>query len=336
MSVNQKQIAEALNLSIITVSRALRDHPDLAQKTKERVLEKAAELGYNKKRRSRPMPLRPAQSVTGQRRAGIIIYSDEESPEVDLLKSTILRRIFLSLQKECQRLGIETLIETSYNQPAKPLLVRNGIVDSVFLLGRYTAKSVEQLGDIPALAVSSFIECPGLPRVVADNFHGMRMATEHLIELGHRKILFITHQHTHTQIFRERAYGYIAAMHNHGLSPHLQNLPLQDVPLALSDIAPYSAVVCSSDSIAYMLQNQLRSAGWKLPQQCSIVAFDNNTTHPGIYKPVTSYAPDWDLMGKTAADLLFSQPISVQGSEIVVTIPGKLAVNDSCCKLPAD
>jgi DNA-binding LacI/PurR family transcriptional regulator len=332
MSVSQKQIAEALNLSIITVSRALRDHPDLAQKTKTRVLDKAAELGYNKKHRARSAVAQSSHPVPGQRRAGIIIYSDEEAPEVDLLKSTILRRIFLSLQKECQRLGIETLIETSYNPPTKPLLIRNGIVDSVFLLGRYTTQSVEQLGDIPALAVSSFIECPGLPRVVADNFHGMRIATEHLIELGHRKILFITYQHSHTQIFRERAYGYFAAMHNHGLSPHTHDLPLQDAPLPLENIAPYSAVVCSSDSIAYMLQNQLLSAGWKLPQQCSIVAFDNNTTHPGIYKPVTSYAPDWDLMGKTAADLLFSQPIRVQGSEIVVTIPGKLAIHESCCK----
>ena len=65
----------------------------------------------------------------------------------------------------------------------------------------------------------------------------------------------------------------------------------------------------------------------KLPQECSLVAFDNlPTEYPHL---VTTYAPDWELMGKMAADLLLSQPLDVQGQDIVMTVPGKMLLRGS-------
>ncbi len=341
MSVNQKQIAEALNLSVITVSRALRGHPDLAPDTKERVLKKAAELGYTKKRAFHTNTLAAPHRTSERQRAGIIIYENDEAPDVDLLKSHIMRRIFLSLQKECQRLEIETMIETAApTPPTIPQLVRNGTVNCVFLLGRFTAETIKQLGDFPALAVSSFIECPGLPRIVADNFHGAYLATEHLIKLGHRQIIFVGYMQKNTQIFKERSYGYIAAMHDYGLTPyahlHSHLHPHRDGMVPMDLISRYSAAMCSSDMAAYQLQHQLHDAGWKLPERFSIAGFDNNMLNPGAIIPITSYEPDWDQMGKTAVHLLFSHLLEISNTNMVMTIPGKLVVHASTCKPPAD
>lgn len=336
MQVSQKQIADALNLSVITVSRALRDHPDLATDTKIRILQKAREMGYSK-----PLPRNgnggtsPHTLATGgnntngngqPRRIGILLYESDESHQVDLLKSDVRRSIFLALQKECQRHEVETLIETP-SPDSPPLLIKNRTVGGVFIFGRYTPETIRLLGDTPALAVSSFIECGGLPRIVADNARGMRESTEYLIGLGHKKILFVSNAESRTQLFRERADGYVAAMHRAGLAPEVRFLK-EGEKLSEEEIRRYTGLACASDAQAYVIQDQLLARGWKLPEECSMVAFDNLVAldHP---LKVTTYAPDWDLMGRLAAGLLLSRPLDLQGKDVVITVPGRLIVRGS-------
>ena len=194
MPVSQKRIADALGLSIITVSRALSDHPDMAETTKARVLQKAHELGYTKP------PKRQETHASTPRRAGILLYENPYGKRQDPLASGVKRAIFLALQKECRRLQVETMIETP-SADEIPLLVKNGTIDAAFIFGRYTAETVAHLKNIPAIAVSSFINYPGLPRIVADNLNGMRLATDHLAELGHRDILFIGLTDPYTRLF---------------------------------------------------------------------------------------------------------------------------------------
>jgi len=326
MPINQQQIADALGLSIITVSRALRDHPDLAGTTKQRVLQKARELGYAKTK------TKPAAAPGTPRRAGILLYEPPQAAKRDTLASGVKRAIFLALQKECQRLEVETMIETPASNEV-PLLVKNRTINTAFIFGRYTADTIAGLGKIPAIAVSSFIDCAGLPRIVADNLNGMRLSTEHLIELGHRNILFVGLADPHTRLFEERADGYVAAMHRRGLAPVVKFCDdFASLP-PVEEIRAYSAVACASDALAYALHIKLTAAGVKLPHECSLAAFDNlPTEYP---HPVTTYAPDWELMGKMAADLLLSHPLDVQGQDIVVTVPGKMLLRGSTVPYPS-
>jgi len=325
MSVSQQKIADALNLSIITVSRALRDHPDLAEATKTRVLQKARELGYTKFKK------RLAANQPTPRRAGILLYENPHGERQDPLASGVKRAIFLALQKECQRLQVETMIETpSANEI--PLLVKNGTVDAAFIFGRYTTETVAHLRNIPSIAVSSFIDYPGLPRIVADNFNGMRLATEHLIQLGHRDILFVGLVDTYTRVFEERADGYVTAMHRHGLSPSVRFCESLDTLPSALEVPAYTAVVCASDGLAYTLHTKLTAAGMKLPGDCSLVGFDNLPTDNPY--PLTTYAPNWELMGRMAADLLLSEPLDIRNQDLVITVAGKLIVRESTTPPP--
>lgn len=313
MSVSQKNIAEALDLSIITVSRALRNHPDMAETTRQRVWQKARELGYRKLEES-------PETVT--KRVGVLLYEGEGPRKEVPLDSGIKRHIFLELQRECQRNQVETMIETP-TLDRMPLVVRNGTVQAAFLFGRYTEESISFLQDIPILAVSSFIACEGVPRIVADNLQGMREATEHLITLGHRRILFLEQIDPHTCLNTERSHGYMIAMLTHGLSPKIVTCMGGSITPALID--DYQAVVCSNDSIGLELMEKLEAAGRHVPEDCSIVAFDNLAPD----RKLTTYAPDWALMGRLAANLLISQPEAIRGRNIITTVPGKLILRNS-------
>jgi LacI family transcriptional regulator len=314
MSITQRHIADALNLSIITVSRALRDHPDLAAETKSRVLNKARELGYKKFK-----SIQPGQE---SRRIGILFYQD--TPNEDPLRSDIRRAIFLALQRECQSRNFETLVET-LTPDEVPLFVRNRRVEGAFLFGRYTPETITRLEGIPLLAVSSFITCEDLPRIVANNLGGIKLVTEHLIELGHRDILFLSNQDTLTQIFEERADGYTIAMHRAGLLPRYQFFQGAEIPDV--DVTGCSAVVCSSDSLAFELREKLLEQDIKVPDHLSLVGFDDLARTHGPC--VTTYAPDWVLMGRLAADLLLTRGDAIQGRNITVTVPGKVVYRDT-------
>lgn len=292
----------------------------MAATTKARVLQKAQELGYTKFKK------RLDASAPKPRRAGILLYENPHGAPQDPLASGVKRAIFLALQRECQRLQVETMIETP-SADEVPLIVRNGTIDVAFVFGRYTADTVEQLRNIPAIAVSSFIDHAGLPRIVADNLNGMRLATEHLIKLGHRDILFLGQDDHYTRLFEERADGYVTAMHRHGLSPELRFCANLNALPSVDDIRRYTAIVCSSDGWAYALHGKLAAAGMKLPEECSIVGFDNLPTDNPY--PLTTYNPDWELMGRMAAGLLLSQPLDIRGQDLVITVSGKILVRGS-------
>ncbi|MFA6959860.1 MAG: LacI family DNA-binding transcriptional regulator [Opitutaceae bacterium] len=321
MPVSQQQIAQALNLSIITVSRALRNHPNLSDETRDRVLQKAQELGYAK------TPGRARKSSGAPKRVGVIFYDSATSAEPNFA-SRVRNSIVYMLQKECQRLNAETLIENSFDNEI-PMIVKNRAIDAAFIFGRYTEKTVAELRGIPTLAVSSFIKCPGLSRIVADNVGGAQEITEHLIALGHRRIAFLGMKNARTRIFRDRANGYLIAMNEHGLQPAIHEdydeWGTTHFQPPLAQLAGYTAIVCASDSLAYYMQTLMERSGRRLPEDCSIVAFDHlPEDHPTAPNKITSYAPDWGLMGHIAADVMINRPYDLQNKGVTITIPGKL------------
>ncbi len=322
MRINQAKIAGELGLSVITVSRALRNHPDLAEATKERILEKARELGYTR--------LRTEKTNNVSHRVGVLFYGDDG--QLDPMASLVKRQIFFGLHQQCKKLNAETIVEMP--SPLEiPLVVRNRTVESVFLFGRYTMESVALLGDIPALAISSYTQDLTLPRITADNFDGLRLATEHLIGLGHRKIAFLWENDPRTQIYAERARGYEWAMRQNGLEPHVILWDREtEIAPPLKELQKGTALVCASDDLACSAMDYLESLGWILPADCSVAAFDDMTTSS---RQLTTYAPDWTLMGKLAADMLLAWPGLPRRRSLAVVVPGKMVIRSSAIPVAA-
>lgn len=321
MAPKQKQIAEALGVSVITVSRALRDHPDMADATRQRVLKKAAELGY------KPPGPRNGRS-TATERIGLLCFEElsQNSFARTPFDSGIRHQIFLGLQRECRQRQVETVIELA-SETEIPLAIRNRTVRSVCVFGRYSPEAAGWLRKLPALAVSSYAEDVGLSRVVADNFGGMRQVTEHLIAQGHHNILFLGRADQQTSLHQERSEGYLCAMHRAGLRPEIEFTgiePRKHLRGILQKLKSFTAAVCSNDTMANVLAD---TNGGRFPRGCAIAGFDNSQA--AQERGLTSYAPDWELMGEMTANLLISSAEKLVAREIVVTVPGRLMIRDS-------
>lgn len=314
--VKQKEIAKKLNLSVMTVSKALRNHPDLAEATKNQVIKKALEMGYT------DIPALAAKRCP----LGIIIYQSSREQHAPLLESEIRRRIFEAVQRACRRRNIETVVE--FAEPSEvPLFIRNHTVKGVMVLGRYTSETVANLQGISAIAVSNFTSTTILPRITADNQGGARLVTQNLIKQGHKSILFLGLEESGSELHRERSEGYCLEMLQHGLTPHLKFLARDRMEEALKEVSNYTAVACSSDSTAHALLTLLRANGKRVPEDCSVTGFDNLLSSESC--GLTTYAPDWVLMGELAVQLIFSSDPQINGKNVHVVIPGELIVRSS-------
>ncbi|XHR31257.1 MAG: LacI family DNA-binding transcriptional regulator [Chthoniobacteraceae bacterium] len=320
--VNQKTIADELGVSVMTVSRALRNHPDLSQATKDRIISKAVDLGYTK------IPAQTGKSFV--KRAGLFMCQDDAMSSV--LNSGVSKQIFMSIEEECRKHQIEVVVQV-LKPGDNPVSVKNKTIDAAFLLGRYTVETAANFSSLPTVAVSSFIAGLNIPCVTADNQEGARLATQHLLDLGHRDIVFAGQdQGALTEIFRVRSEGYALAMIQNGLKP-VTVFNKQGGNLA--DIMPYilksTGVVCSSDSLAIDIKQQLTEQGLRVPEEISIAGFDNleNTGEEPGNEVITTYAPNWAQLGHMGVDLLIFQPLELLKLPFKLIVPGKLLIRKS-------
>ncbi len=156
----------------------------------------------------------------------------------------------------------------------------------------------------------------------------MSQAVSHLVENGHRRVLFVREEDPLTQIFLERERGYEWVMRKNGLPVEVAiwNLESDPRPAFLDDLPKGTAIAFSSDSLAGAAMDLLESKGWELPRDCSMVSFDD-TAAPS--RKLTSYSPDWTLMGKMAADLLLAWPGLPRRTPVEIRVPGRLSVKRS-------
>lgn len=317
--VAQKEIAKSLGISAGTVSRALKNHPDLSKETRDRILSKARELGYFRAKDTEEKP--------ALKRLGVLLYGTNVEKERDfwLSEAEIPRRIMSAVQSEAQRNHIETIIELPNTESEAPMMIRNHTVDGVLLMGRYTQKALDYLHDIPALSVSNFITNDWLPRLVVDNFRGMYQVTEYLISLGHRKILFVGNEHGGlTELYREREKGYRLAMQAHRLEP---DVIYWEQPECREKTLTQTAIAASCDAIATCIREVFKNSGKTIPEQCSIAGFDGDVR--AEQWDLTTYEMNWALLGKLAVDFLVHYPKNMRSSGVEIVIPGRLVIRGS-------
>lgn len=145
------------------------------------------------------------------------------------------------------------------------------------------------------------------PTVLSDNFAGGRLSCEYLLEKGHRKIAYLFGDHNHPQSARQRYLGYLEALRQRNISYHT---PMDEAKSCKEDTAAYlitqgvSAVICENDFVAIDTMRKLRQAGQQIPDDISVIGFDDIQAAALIDPPLTTIAQDFQRLGELAAATL--------------------------------
>ncbi|MFM5904048.1 MAG: LacI family DNA-binding transcriptional regulator [Microbacteriaceae bacterium] len=176
-------------------------------------------------------------------------------------------------------------------------------------------------------------EVTGVTTIGIDNVAGARIATEHLIELGHKNILHIAGPSDSIDALA-RLRGYEESMKQHGLKPRViqgdwataTGFKLGvDLNIELENI---TAIFTANDHLAMGLMKALRMRGIHMPEQVSIVGFDDMAEAPYFDPPLTTIVQEFNRLGETAMELLIYKINGLKASKPTPMIP-KLVVRES-------
>jgi DNA-binding LacI/PurR family transcriptional regulator len=298
VTVTIHDVARRANVSISTVSRAF-TAPDLVkQATRSRVLAAAGELGYQ----PAALPRRVLTHRTGH--IGIVV-SDLTNP--------FFTGVLNGVQARARQDDVAVLFASSDNDPAtEENLARDmaGQTDGLVLCT--PSMSDEQLRDLAGRTSLVLLdrEVPGIPSVVMDSPGGIRQAVQHLAALGHRRCAFIGGpRDTWSDSARRR--GLRAATEEHGMEvvefgPFLPRFEggLQGADLALA--AGVTAIIAYNDLVAFGVLARLNARGVPVPDEISLVGFDDLVFAAISAPPLTTVAMPAEAAGRAAVNLLLT------------------------------
>lgn len=301
MPITLKDIAEELNVSINTVSRALRDMPDIGQETTSLVKETAIRLGYRKNLAA--SSLKTAKSMM----LGIIV------PDIC---NPVFSYMYKGIEKVCNETNYTLMLGNSGGDSDKECRVLENMldhgVDGIFLVpGMKDSQVLERLknADIPYVILQR--KFPGIDAniVRSSDFEGGYLAAQHLYELGHRSFLYISAP-MYISSARERYDGFLAYLKEQGVSESVmevlerdstrkggyeaakkwlgQQTQCRQESQAGKGELKTKAIFCFSDYMAYGVYAAIAEANLQVPEDISVVGYDNNEYSGMINPPLTT------------------------------------------------
>ncbi|EMI42801.1 LacI family DNA-binding transcriptional regulator [Rhodopirellula sp. SWK7] len=298
-----KDIAERANVSKSTVSRVLNDLAIVNPKTRETVLEAVESLGYQANVFARGL-------ASGRSMTVGVVTQKIGSPFYDMMMQGVIQGftgtgyspIFVDGQWE-QSTELDVI---------RTLMGRK--VDGLILLGGdISQKDLDDLRDrMPTIVVGKDVAGWEDQCVYVDNFSGAYDATNHLIEFGHRDIAIIRGIMHHQDAIR-RFQGYAQALSDASieLDPDLVldgNFTAQSGILAVNSLLmrgkSFTAVFCANDMVAYGARLALQRKGIRVPEDVSIVGFDDQAESSYVSPPLTTVRQPGVEMGVVAAEAL--------------------------------
>lgn len=301
-------IAKELGISPSTVSRALRNHPDISKKTIEKVQKCAEEMNYQPNETA--LSLRMGRNNT----LGIIV------PEVvHYFFSSIVQGVTEVASKE----GFNVMLFRSEESYEKELKITNSLINArvagvLASLSKETNKydHFQQIVDNDIQLVFYDRICIGIvtDRVVVDDYAGALTAVEHLINTGCKRIAFYSSPE-HLEISKNRKNGYLDALRKHKMEIDESLIYVCDTrdkamaltPEVLNRSDPPDSFFAINDHTASGILYAVKKAGFRVPEDISICGFSGGDLALACDPMLTTVEQHGYEVGRTAAKLLIDK-----------------------------
>ena len=335
MALTLEEVGKLAGVSRSTVSRVVNGQPSVRDEVRERVWQVIRETGYQPHAAARSLVTRRTRII------GVIIPQAVMTLFVDPFFPLLL----CGITETCNDHGYYLMLSL-FNGPGTEEELYRRQVHSGHLDGAIVASTPMDDPLIPAL-MDDDVPCILIGRhsdrraryVDVDNVSGSRMAVEHLIRLGHRRVATITGPLSMAS-GEDRLTGYRQALEAH-------RIPVQEALIVEGDFTEASgamgmqrllsdsptAVFAASDTMAIGAVKALREAGLRVPEDVALVGFDDIPVAAALEPALTTVRQPIERLGSMAADLLVNlleNPPATQPPAHRMILPAKLIVRDSC------
>lgn len=340
-AITVNDIAKAAGVSRATVSLVLRESPLVHVDTRARVEAELKKQGYIYNRSAANLRRRTSSSIA-------LVINDLTNP--------FFAEFAAGVDEAVGARGYVTLLGNTSESPEREEAVLASLMEhqpAGVILSPAEHSDGERLERVlgqrsPVVVFNRELTGAHWDFLVLDNRNGARMATEHLLELGHRRIAFFG-GHADSSSCRERRAGYADAMRAAKIEP-LPHWFVETAPTRLAaatradalfldgnaaNVSPQdapTAAVCYNDAVALGLMLGLVRHGRKPGEDFAVTGFDDIPEAAFAAPPLTTLAVDPRERGRQAAELLLQRIGTKEGEERQTTAPVRLVVRGSSCK----
>lgn len=326
-----KEIANRLGISVSTVSKGLNGASDISEELRQIVLDTAVEMGYTTKRMKKE----------NNRKLCIFIENMDYETSSQFGYEIILGFKQAAFREHWDVQVIPVTPSFQATEKYDTYMLKHGF-SGAFLVGfalRDEWMSQLTTTHIPTVLFDNFIrKNPAVGYVGTDNYEGIDMAVEHLAALGHKKIAFLNGS-LNSEVSGQRHQAYLDSMQAHGLDTPDE---LMANGYYIADSAKYhvsgflsagaTAIMCGNDLIASGVIAECIRLGFSVPEDISVVGFDDLPLSAHLSPPLTTIKQDRIELGKSGYYTLSSLLNKVSISKTLLRAQFVLRNSTSPCK----
>ena len=327
--VKMADIATKLNVSTVTVSKALSDQKGVSDEVRDRIKQLALEMGYQK-----------SAGKSEERRQSFnigVLVAEGYIEKYETFYWEMYQKINLYAVHNNSFVLLEILCGADEISMIPPKLLKENKIDGLIVLGgmhRSYLTMVRDLFSVPMVFVDFYDASIKEDSVISNSFYGTYALTNFLFEKGHENIAFVGTVLA-TNSITDRYLGYVKSLTEHGKGVR-EDWVIDDrdrerhsyETIQLPKEMP-TAFVCNCDITASRVIRTLRDAGYRVPEDVSVVGFDD-FLYPGLCDiPLTTYAVNMTGMAESGVKLLLKKMTGRETSKGMHLIEGKFIERQS-------
>lgn len=333
--VRLSDIAEKLNISTVTVSKALSNKDGVGDELRKKIKEIAEEMGYKVKKSSAHIT---NSKITGN--IGIIIPNRFFSKDF-----SFYWYLFNHLSKELLNNNYYSIMELVSDQDEQelnlPRMLADQKVDGLIILGQISNEYIDSIRSHydNFILLDFYTNTMHIDSVSNDDYYCSYMLTSYVISQGHKNLRFVGSFKATTSI-RDRFMGFQKALLENNLPVNFDQI-IDDrdekgfsIPIELPSKEDMpTAFICNNDDVAARIIEELNAKGFKVPDDVSVTGFDNYLPHNNETVPLTTVYIKPEDTARTAADLIIKK---INGEPYIKgrhLVSGNVIIRDSVKKI---
>lgn len=335
-AVKLADIAKIMNVSTVTVSKALSDQKGVSEEMREKIKQLAQEMGYKSPSAVKSMKAKKSYNI------GVVVserYLDQYESFYWKMYQAVATK---AVSKECFTM-LEVLSVDMEQNLELPKILKEHKVEGLIILGLlkedYLNEMVQDI-DVPFICLDFYDRRQEYDAVVTDNFYGMYKLTNYLFEEGHKDIAYVGTL-LYTGSITDRYFGYSKALLERGMEVQpdwiIEDRNVDDgqrgenFEFELPEQMP-TAFVCNCDLTAGIFISFLQKKGYRVPEDISVVGFDNYI-HPGLCNVgITTYEVDIKEMARKTINNLIKKMNHESYKQGISIVEGHMVIKESVAK----
>ncbi len=326
--VKMSDIATKLDVSIVTVSKALAGQKGVSEEMRARIIELAGQMGYEK----------PGEKAANQKSYNIgVIVSEGYIAKYDAFYWDLYQQINSSAAASNSFVMLELISLDDEKNSMPPKLLREGKVDGLIVMGALNTSYLKMIRAhyaLPTVYLDFYDSEVQEDSIISNSYYGAYILTNYLIDKGYKRIAFLGTLQA-TKSINDRYMGYSKALMEKGFEfrrdwllddRDMNRVMFTEMPIPeqLPD-----AIVCNCDTAAARMIESLNKKGFRVPEDVAITGFDD-FIHPGLCNvPLTTYSVNMEGLADSAIRNVIRKLSGIETNCGIHLIEGKLVVRTS-------